>query len=66
MLLQVAKKWKAFNGVSVATFFINNYGKNVGRFASFTLLASMAGFSATYIKSLVIFLVLFSIMYRSG
>jgi Na+/proline symporter len=50
----VAKKWKAFNGVSVATFFSQRYGKNVGRFASFTLLASMAGFSATYIKSLVV------------
>lgn len=50
----VAKKWKSFNGLSVASFFTQRYGKNVGRFASLTLLASMAGFSATYIKSLVI------------
>ena len=50
----VAKKWKAFNGLSVAAFFSQRYGKDVGRFASITLLASMAGFSATYIKSLVV------------
>jgi Na+/proline symporter len=50
----VAKKWKAFNGLSVAAFFSQRYGKDVGRFASLTLLTSMAGFSATYIKSLVI------------
>lgn len=50
----VAKKWKAFNGLSVAAFFSQRYGKDVGRFASLTLLASMAGFSATYVKSLVV------------
>lgn len=50
----VAKKWKAFNGLSVATFFSQRYGKDVGRFACLTLLFSMAGFSATYIKSLVV------------
>ncbi len=50
----VAKKWKAFNGLSVAAFFSQRYGKDVGRFASLTLLASMVGFSATYIKSLVV------------
>jgi len=50
----VAKKWKAFNGLSVAAFFSQRYGKDVGRFASLTLLVSMAAFSATYIKSLVV------------
>lgn len=50
----VAKKWKAFNGLSVAAFFSQRYGLDVGRFASLTLLTSMAGFSATYIKSLVL------------
>jgi solute:Na+ symporter, SSS family len=50
----VAKKWKAFNGLSVAAFFSKRYGKDVGKIASLTLLVSMVGFSATYIKSLVV------------
>jgi Na+/proline symporter len=50
----VARKWKAYNGLSVAAYFTERYGTDVGKFASVTLLLSMAGFSATYIKSLVL------------
>lgn len=48
----VAKKWKAFNGISVAAFFSERYGKDIGKMASIALLAAMLGFSATYVKSL--------------
>lgn len=47
----VAKKWKAFNGLSVAAFFSQRYGKDIGRFASVTLLISTACFCAAYVKS---------------
>ena len=50
----VAKKWKSFNGLSVADFFKQRYGSGIGRFASLTLLTSTACFSAAYIKSLVV------------
>ncbi|MDE2026515.1 MAG: hypothetical protein KGJ07_08565, partial [Patescibacteria group bacterium] len=50
----VAKKWKSFNGLSVANFFKQRYGSGIGRFASLTLLTSTACFSAAYIKSLVV------------
>jgi len=52
--LTVAKKWKSFNGLSVAAFFTQKYGKDIGRFASITLLTSTACFSAAYVKSLVV------------
>jgi len=52
--LTVAKKWKLFNGLSVAVFFSTRYGNDLGRLVSFVLLISMSGFSATYVKSLVI------------
>jgi solute:Na+ symporter, SSS family len=48
----VAKKWKAFNGLSVAAFFSERYGKDMGKMASSALLVAMVGFSATYVKSL--------------
>ncbi|MBI2742371.1 MAG: sodium:solute symporter [Chlamydiales bacterium] len=58
--LTVAKKWKAFDGVSVAGFFSQRYGEGLGRFASLLLLLAMSGFSAAYIKSLsLLFLPLF-------
>lgn len=50
----VAKKWKSFNGLSVAEFFTQRYGKGIGRFASMMLLISMTFFTATYIKSMVL------------
>jgi solute:Na+ symporter, SSS family len=52
--LSVAKKWKAFNGLSVAAFFSSRYGKDLGKLVSITLLIAMCGFSATYVKSLVV------------
>lgn len=50
----VAKKWKAYDGASVAGFFTQRYGKEIGTCTSFLLLLSMLGFSATYIKSLAL------------
>lgn len=52
--LTVAKKWKAFDGLSVAAFFTQRYGRDFGKIVSAALLLAMAGFSATYVKSLVI------------
>jgi Na+/proline symporter len=52
--MTVAKKWKSFNGLSVAAFFSQRYGSDLGKLASLTLLTAMAGFSATYVKSLAI------------
>jgi solute:Na+ symporter, SSS family len=48
----VAKKWKEFNGFSVVDFFISRYGRKVGYITSIFLFTTMAGFSATYLKSL--------------
>lgn len=50
--ITVARKWKTYNGFSVVDFFINRYGKNVGFITALFLFAAMAGFSATYLKSL--------------
>lgn len=50
----VAEKWKAFDGMSVAGFFKERYGKDIGSFASILLLVSMLGFSAAYMKSLLL------------
>jgi len=52
--LTVARKWKAFDGLSVAGFFSQRYGKNMGTYASILLLLAMLGFSAAYIKSLIL------------
>lgn len=48
----VARKWKEFNGVSVADFFSYKYGSKIGVIASIFLFLAMSGFSATYLKSL--------------
>lgn len=48
----VAKKWKEFNGISVADYFTFRYNKMVGMVASIFLFVAMSGFSATYLKSL--------------
>lgn len=50
--LTVAKKWKGFNGLSVASYFSTRYGRDVGVLASIALFVAMAGFSAVYVKSL--------------
>ena len=50
----VAKKWKTFNGLSVAAFFSKRYGTGLGKFVSITLLLAMSGFTASYVKSLVV------------
>ncbi|MGC1878973.1 MAG: hypothetical protein WA347_05160 [Rhabdochlamydiaceae bacterium] len=50
----VAKKWKGFDGLSVAGFFSSRYGCDIGSYASILLLIAMLGFSAAYIKSLTL------------
>lgn len=52
--LTVAKKWKEFNGLSVVDFFIHRYGRTIGLIATLFLFLAMAGFSATYLKSLTL------------
>ncbi|MCR9145496.1 MAG: hypothetical protein NXI24_24870 [bacterium] len=52
--LVVARHWKRFDGSSVAELFTLRYGVLLGRTASAALLLAMAGFSATYIRSLVL------------
>ncbi|MFZ0565348.1 MAG: hypothetical protein WAM28_04110 [Chlamydiales bacterium] len=52
--LSVAKKWKSFDGTSVAGFFSERYGRNLGICTSLLLIISMLGFSAVYIKSLTL------------
>lgn len=50
----VSKKWKTFNGISVAHYFTQRYGKDIGFIAALILFLAMTGFSATYIKSLTL------------
>ena len=50
----VAKKWKNFDGLSVAGFFTKRYGKTLGKIASSLLLLSMIGFTSSYVKSLTL------------
>lgn len=52
--ITVAKKWKGFDGLSVADFFRERYGRDIGLLAGVILLVSMSGFTATYIKSLTL------------
>lgn len=52
--ITVAKKWKQFDGLSVAQLFTQRYGAGLGRFASILLIVAMIGFSATYIKSMTL------------
>ncbi|MBL4885800.1 MAG: hypothetical protein JKY95_14875 [Planctomycetaceae bacterium] len=54
--LTVARKWKEYNGISVAGWFTLRYGKSLGRTASLLLLLATSGFSATYVKSLTLLL----------
>lgn len=48
----VSRAWKRFDRLSVAELFAERYSKSLGRFASLLLLLAMAGFCATYVKSL--------------
>ncbi len=50
--VSVAKKWKNYNGVSVVDFFIQRFGRSIGFISGIFLLSAMAGFSASYLKSL--------------
>lgn len=52
--LTVARKWKNYNGVSVVDFFMSRFNRKIGIIAAIFLLAAMAGFSATYLKSLTL------------
>ena len=58
----VAKKWKGFNGLSVAHYFAERYGRDMEYFVAIILFIAMLGFSSTYIKSLtLIFLPIISL-----
>ncbi|TGL61941.1 hypothetical protein EHQ58_04870 [Leptospira ognonensis] len=48
----VAKKWKEWDGYSVAGIFSKRYGILMGRVTSFLLLVAMVGFTATYVKAM--------------
>jgi solute:Na+ symporter, SSS family len=50
----VARAWKRFDRLSVAELFAARYSSSMGRLASALLLLAMAGFSATYVKSLTL------------
>ena len=39
----VAKKWKLFNGISVAAYFSQRYGRDVGILAAIILFTAMTG-----------------------
>jgi Na+/proline symporter len=52
--LTVAKKWKAFDGISVTTYFEKRYNPFIGYITAIILLIAMIGFSANYIKSLTL------------
>ena len=52
--VSVAKKWKGFDGISVASYFSKRYGRDIGIIASIALFMAMSGFSAVYVKSLLL------------
>ena len=52
--ITVAKKWKAFDGISVTTYFEKRYNQFIGYVSAIVLLTAMLGFSANYIKSLTL------------
>lgn len=52
----VAKKWKAFNGESIANYFSIRYSKLLGRFAAICFIFVMLGLTSTFIKSFCILL----------
>jgi solute:Na+ symporter, SSS family len=56
----VARQWKRFDRLSVAEFFAARYSPALGRVVSSLLLAAMAGFCATYVKSMALLFVPFA------
>lgn len=52
--LTVAKKWKELNASSVVELFRQRYGNTLAQIASLSLIASMLGFTATYVKSMTL------------
>jgi solute:Na+ symporter, SSS family len=58
--LTVARAWKRFDRLSVAELFATRYSPALGRLASALLLLAMAGFSATYVKSLTLLFIPFA------
>ncbi len=52
--LTVAKRWKEFNGISVAHYFTVRYGPDIAYGVSLILFVAMLGFSAVYVKSLTL------------
>lgn len=52
----VARKWKKYNGISVAHFLGDRFGKPVEVISTISLLFAMLLFSATYVKSLTLIL----------
>jgi len=52
--LTVAKKWKELDASSVVELFRKRYGSTLAKIASFSLILSMIGFTATYVKSLTL------------
>lgn len=50
----VARKWKEFNGVSIAHFFTNRYGRSLEIVVAITMFLAMLGFSAVYVKSITL------------
>lgn len=58
----VARKWKTFNGISIAHFFANRYGRSLEVVVAITMFMAMMGFSAAYVKSItILFLPVFMI-----
>ncbi len=52
--ITVSKKWKEYNGESIAQFFALRYSKSLGIFSAFCFSFAMMGLTATYIKSFTI------------
>lgn len=52
--LTVAKKWKELDARSVVELFRKCYGNGLAKIASVSLILSMIGFTATYVKSLLL------------
>lgn len=50
--VSVAKKWKSFNGSSVASLFTKTYGSSLGKLTSICLILATVGFSSVYVRSL--------------
>ncbi len=52
--LIASKKWKKFNGISVAHFFAERYGRSLELFVALILFLTMLGFTSAYLKSLTL------------